>query len=350
MKRLVAGLALAWMQSGCLAWPLAVDAGHLVKLSVAKVPVEKVLQDPGLSAEARHKLELLEQAKRYAQDSLGLKVTRNYSAYVDTGRPVLSWTLQAAPPLELDHYYWKFPLVGSMPYMGFFNKEQGLKMERNLESKGYDALLRPVPTFALPLFADPATNCMLLAPDAYLVNLVIHETCHNTIAVKNYSTFNENVCEFIGNQGAVAFAEEVDGPDSELAVYARGFKNDAGRYTDFINTLAAKLALLYASPLTDAEKLTRKAEIFRQARPDYQRLCDTEMETDYFRRYLDFEWHNALVVYSQLYFQDQAVFDRVFAAHGRDLAATIAFLKGLEQVQEEPLRFLQQWLERRNEP
>ena len=348
MKKLFIVLALLGMQSGCLAWSLAVDAGHLVRLSAAKKPVKKVLQNPKTPVETRRQLELLDQAKRYARDSLGLKVTKNYSAYVDTGRPVLSWTLQAAQPLELDHYYWKFPLVGSMPYMGFFNKQQGLKTEAKLERQGYDALLRPVPTFALPLFSDPATNCMLLAPDAYLVNLVIHETCHNTISIKGYPAFNENVCEFIGNQGAIGFAEEFSGPDSELAVYARGFKRDAARYTDFINALAGRLDELYASPLAEAEKLTRKAEIFRQARADYQRLCDTEMETDYFRRYLDFEWHNALVVYSQLYFQDQAVLDRVFAAHGRDLAATIAFLKGLEQIREDPMGYLRQWLDRGN--
>ncbi len=341
MKKVIAICLLALAQSGCLAWYLAVDAGNLAKLSAAERPIARVVQDPSLSPETKAKLELVIQAKRYATQTLGLNVKKNYSGYVDVGRPVLSWTLQAAEPLKLDHYYWKFPLVGSMPYMGFFNKEQGLKVERRLEAKGYDALLRPVPTFALPMFSDPVTSCMLLAPDAYLVNLVIHETCHNTISLKNQSAFNENLCEWVGNQGAIAFAEDQYGPDSALAVYARGFKRDAARYTAFIQALAAKLDPLYASPLPDADKLDRKAEIFQQARADYQKLCDSEMETDYFRRYLDFPWHNALVVYSQLYFQDQALFERVFAARGQNLPATLAFLKTL-QKEKDPFRRLQE--------
>jgi len=349
MKKVFLTLLLALAQSGCLAGSLAVDAGNLAKLSAQKRPIAKVVQDPALAPETRRKLELVNEAKRYAAETLGLNVKKNYASYVDVGRPVLSWTLQAAAPLKLEGYSWKFPLVGSLPYMGFFNKEQGLKTKRKLEARGYDALLRPVPTFALPLFSDPVTSCMLQAPDAYLVNLVIHETCHNTIMLKNQSAFNENLCEWVGNQGAIAFAEDRYGADADLTKYARGFQRDAARYTAFISALAAKLNAVYASPLADAEKRERKAEIFRQAKSEYQKLCAAEMETDYFRRYLDFPWNNALVVYSQLYFQDQAVFAQVFQAQAGNLRDTLEFLKGLEQIKTAPVPYLEQWLEGRKQ-
>ena len=53
---------------------------------------------------------------------IGLNTEKNYQSYFDTrGRPI-SWNISASRPDTFKSYLWKFPIVGSLPYKGFFDK------------------------------------------------------------------------------------------------------------------------------------------------------------------------------------------------------------------------------------
>ncbi|MCB0393735.1 MAG: aminopeptidase, partial [Bdellovibrionales bacterium] len=110
--------------SGCLVPYLVKSGYHQAQILASRVPIEKALQDPNLTAEEKQKLELVAEAKEFAKSELKLNVSGQYSSYVKLDRPYVTYVVSAAPPFELEHHYFSYPLVGKLPYKGFFNPDE----------------------------------------------------------------------------------------------------------------------------------------------------------------------------------------------------------------------------------
>lgn len=179
-------------------------------------PVEYYLQDPAFPDSLKAKLRLIEEVRKFAIDSLGLKDTENYKSLFDQQGEELMWVVQACEPYELEPIQWKFPVVGSVPYKGFFVKETALAERKRLEEKGLDVSVRnPGGWSTLGWFNDPILSNMLLRSDGDLAELIIHEMVHATIFVKDSIDFNENLASFIGDTAAYYFLDHKYGRDAE---------------------------------------------------------------------------------------------------------------------------------------
>ena len=78
--------------------------------------VEETLADPEFPDSLKQNLLLVEEIKRYAIDSLGLKPTDNYSTvYNQQGKENL-WVVTACEPYEFKPRMWSFPIIGSFTY------------------------------------------------------------------------------------------------------------------------------------------------------------------------------------------------------------------------------------------
>ncbi|MBS1764394.1 MAG: aminopeptidase [Bacteroidetes bacterium] len=172
-------------------------------------PVTEILNDSSIPDSIKIKLKLIEEVRKYAIDSLGLKNTENYQAYYDQkGKPVL-WVLTASEPFSMKAYKWKYPFLGKLSYKGFFSKEAGEAEEKQFMQKGYDTDLSPVSAWStLGWFRDPILSGMLKRKEGSLAELIIHEMTHATLYVKSDVTFNENLATFIGEKGAQKFLSE----------------------------------------------------------------------------------------------------------------------------------------------
>ena len=65
--------------SGCQAPYLIKSALSQADLLMKRVPLEDALKDPSLSDDKKHKLQLAQKARQFAERDLGLKTTKNYT-------------------------------------------------------------------------------------------------------------------------------------------------------------------------------------------------------------------------------------------------------------------------------
>ncbi len=116
------------------------------------------------------------------------------------------WVVLAAEPFQLKPKTWRFPVVGEVPYKGFFNQRLAFNLKKNWKTK--DGTSSSVTPAAGPRSAgspDPILSKMLNRSEGDLANLIIHEMSHATIFVKDSVDFNENLATFIGDRGAERF-------------------------------------------------------------------------------------------------------------------------------------------------
>ena len=100
--------------------------------------MEKYLSDPGFPDSLKLRLNLIDEVRKYAIDSLGLKDTRNYRTLYDQQGEEIMWVVMACEPFRLKPKEWKFPIVGSVPYKGYFDKEKAYTLKEELEDEGWD--------------------------------------------------------------------------------------------------------------------------------------------------------------------------------------------------------------------
>lgn len=208
-------VALAFVYRDLLGYGVRQAIGQLHIIWSAR-PISEVLADKQFPDSLKQKLLLVDAIKKFAIDSLGLKNTRNYSTVFDQQGKEIMWVVTACEPFQLVEKLWDFPVLGSVPYKGFFKKELAVKEKVQLEEAGWDVSIRnPGGWSTLGWFTDPILSKMLERSEGDLASLIIHEMVHATVFVKDSADFNENLASFIGDRGAELFLAYHFGKDSK---------------------------------------------------------------------------------------------------------------------------------------
>lgn len=176
------------------------------KILARRRSIDKIIADSTTPAATRAKLELVLEARRFAADSLGLPAKKAFTKFTQLDSDTLVLVLSGTRRDALVAASWWFPVVGRVPYKGFFDFDAAQRAERTLADDGFDTYLRPAPAFStLGWFNDPLLSTTLAADSLFIVQTVIHELTHNRLYVKGEAVFNESFAEFVGNRGAVEF-------------------------------------------------------------------------------------------------------------------------------------------------
>ena len=224
-------------------------------------PVEQFMADPNFPDSLKQKLEVIEQVRKYAIDSLGLKDTKNYKTLYDQKGEEIMWVVTACEPFNLKAKEWTFPVVGSVPYKGFFDQNLAKELREELIREGWDVSIRnPGGWSTLGWFTDPILSKMLERSEGDLANLIIHEMSHATIFVKDSIDFNENLATFIGDRGAEKFLIDIYGINSRQYQTYRNEDIDYLKYTDHMLRATEKLDSLYKTMEPD-DPVEKKKEI-----------------------------------------------------------------------------------------
>lgn len=209
-------------------------------------PVAEYLESPAFPDSLKQKLRLIDEVRQFAIDSLGLKDTRNYKTLYDQKGEEIMWVVMASEPFQLKAKEWTFPVIGSVPYKGFFDREKAVHLKDELEKEGWDVNIRnPGGWSTLGWFTDPILSEMLDRSEGDLANLIIHEMSHATIFVKDSIDFNENLATFIGDRGAEQFLRSVYGRESKEYITYMNEDRDYAMFTDHMLRGAGKLDSLY---------------------------------------------------------------------------------------------------------
>lgn len=186
-----------------------------ITLVVKAKPLTEVISHPATPDSVRLKLKFLSKVRAFAMKEIGLADTKNYTTYFDQQGKEVLWVVTACEEFRLKEYSWSFPIIGRVPYKGFFNQDEAIQEARALRALGFDVSIRnPAGWSTLGWFRDPILSGMLDRSDGQLASLIIHEMAHANIFVKDSVQFNENLASFVGDRGALLFMENLFGLQS----------------------------------------------------------------------------------------------------------------------------------------
>ena len=95
--------------------------------------IAKMVADTSVPRATRRKLQLVLDAREFARRSLDLKVGRSFTTYSALEHDTLVLVLSAAYRDRLVNYRWWFPIVGRVPYKGFFDFKEAVGEERRFQ-------------------------------------------------------------------------------------------------------------------------------------------------------------------------------------------------------------------------
>ena len=125
-------------------------------------PIEEVLKDPTFPDSLKVNLQLVDEIKVFAFDSLGINYSNNYSSVYDQKGKELMFVVTACKPFKLEPKEWSFPLIGTFSYKGFFDLEKARALEIQLKEEGLDTNIRTASGWStLGWFEDPILSNML---------------------------------------------------------------------------------------------------------------------------------------------------------------------------------------------
>ncbi len=259
-----------------------------------RLPVEDVLGDPTTSAAVREGLLLIEEVRRFASQHVGLKgSSSNYTTYYDTGGEPIAWNVSASPPERFESYRWTFPIVGSLPYKGYFRRQLAVDERDRLVELGFDAIVGAVSAYStLGYLSDPILSTMLDEPESRLVELVLHELTHATIYVEDHTDYNESVASFVGKAGTDHYLTQRYGEDSEPVLRLRRRRAEAEIFRGFLRELTVRLDSLYESDSPRERVLRTRVTLFEDGKQEYRRRRQ-DLGNGRFDGFLDWDLNNA---------------------------------------------------------
>ena len=352
------GLALAVVGALLLAGTpvgryLARAAWEEGRILARRRPIARLVREGGVDAATRGKLALVLDARRFAAESLGLDAGRSFTRFTDLGRDTLVVVVSAARRDTLAAHRWWFPVVGWVPYKGFFHVADARREAAALRRRGLDTALRTASAFStLGWFEDPLMSTTLAADSVDLANTVIHELTHNTFYAPGEATFNESFASFVGAHGAIRFFGG-RGDTASVRRAATGWA-DQQRLGAFWAAFAAAVDSAYAAHpgqgaadslarvrARDTVEARARATLAREVAP---RLLDVDPRraAAWTRRV---ELNNAALLARLTYARDLPLFDRVLAREGGRLTAAIDRIVALARARpEDPFGALRDWL------
>ena len=170
---------------------------------------------------------------------------------------------------------------------------------------------------------------MLRYSDYDLVNVIIHETVHATVYIKNAVDFNERLATYIGNKGTELFYLAKEGKNSPTHKRAVEIRHDDQLFSDFIGSAVKDMKAWYKEsprPLNEKLRESKFAELQRR----FEKEVIPDMKTPQYSWFPKVKLNNARLLSYNTYYTDLSDFEAAYNKLGQSFERLIAFAKELE--------------------
>ncbi|TGL87793.1 aminopeptidase [Leptospira congkakensis] len=273
--------------------------------------IEDILNRPDLDSKTKQKLLLIREARNFAIGELALNEKGGFEYYTKLDREEIGWNVSASEAFEFKSYTWWFPIAGTVPYKGFFDKTMALSLEKELQSEGYDTRIRAIGGYStLGWFSDPVLSPQLTWADHRLVGLVFHEMAHATAYLPGDSILNESYASYVEEKGVEIYYTKKEG---ESSLNLQKFKKDKIRREvtlDLLKKYAEELKTLYSSDLDLESKRIQKQSIIKNFKEEViqKKLVPEEKSKEFLTR----EWNNEDFLGALRYHSGEVSFESLF--------------------------------------
>jgi predicted aminopeptidase len=334
------GLAWSLSQPGCAVGYLAQQGYFQAELLVGRQPAEQVLQQRILTDAEAQKLRLIPRIKTFGA-RIGLSATDNYDTINPDWKRTI-WNVSACEPLAFSPRAWWFPIVGSVPYLGYFRESDARARAEGLREQGFDVHVRTAGAYStLGWFRDPILRPMLAWDEPALAETVLHELAHATLWIRGSVQFNESFANFVGEQAALRYLAETYGDGAAVMREFTEKKADSEAIRGLLHQVYVELDAVYKNAdLSDTEKLADKQRILASI-PDRAAALDLHRKEAILQGLRRGDWNNARLMQFRTYHRSPEWFAALLDAEQGDLQGFIRRIDVITRDADDPYTALE---------
>ena len=324
-------LCLMLMGSGCrLSYLFHVAKGQIQLLNGA-MPISEALNSEPFTADQRNKLLLVVQIKAFGEEELGLRKTGNYeTVYPHLNRNPI-YVVSASEKDRFSLKIWWFPIVGHMPYLGFFDLKEAKKERERLLREDLDVYVGRAGAYStLGWFQDPVTMNLIDGSTPQLANTLLHELTHATLYVNGQGAFNEGLAVLVGKVGSFQFFEKTFGPTHPFTDEARNALADERLFSRFLNAFMTEMEDVYSLEVDYEEKIALRKTVFAACHKKFEAL-KKKLKTRQFVHFGQMPPNNAYLMTVALYHRHFEFFEAALAGNNGSIRKMLLFLDGFSQ-------------------
>ncbi|NCN40305.1 aminopeptidase [bacterium] len=193
-------------------------------------PIKKLLDTPKISSREKKYLSLSLEVLDFAQNKLGMKTGRAYQNYSRIQKSAVTWVVVAAEKAELKAHLFHYPILGALPYRGYFKEDEANVFAKRLKKMDLDVIVRPVRAYSSTgWLADPVITTMF-TNELEFVELLFHELLHLQFYWAGQADFNEAFATWYSQKATLKFLQESKhfnlGSPNAIAEYRRMLEQD----------------------------------------------------------------------------------------------------------------------------
>ncbi len=252
---------------------IARQASGQFQLIAGRMPIERALDEVDFTDREREMLLWVPRIKEYGEAELGLLPTKNYTT-INPDFDDVVWNVSAAAPDAFTSHVYRYPVVGELPYIGFFDKDDARAEAARLRELGWVTWIRSAGAYStLGWFRDPLWRSMLRWDEERMSNTVLHELAHATLWLKGQGRFNESWASFVGDEASERFLRSIADEHPEIWQKYVDREHDSDLYRQFMHGMVQRLDGLYRSGLPREEIVGRMEAVIADSRADYATIA-----------------------------------------------------------------------------